>query len=518
MLPLDDRDTSGADCESVFRVLGGDIAAIDPWTRVDFSWLHDGASALRDAVGYRGLGMPFRLAGLTLGDADAAPSCEQFLVLIAADRLTAQACFRPDRRSPALATLRHWAAGSLSKHLQVVQFDDGDVGVQAELHRSAATPDAVMREFVTAFSWDVAALEAGMRGGELQTTEEWIRRATLSISRATPVIPLRDTHAGIAWPAIESPRGVFCSLQPTGGHAESDNVLYAVRRDAALLEPVGTLPGHRADWDVTRLTDVWLSRAGTAMIAKSLLCEAFVRGGTGEWQAVACDAVSAATPLGDHDFLLGLHDGYVAVVDGAQGTRAEHRLADVEGRFTHLVTVRDQVAGLVGDTVVGARLASGAAAPTCTARWRVDLCGQLVFDDVADLDLDPWSASPALAVLGDGGLLLLDAATGALRAEFLAVRGRFARFIGPGWLMVISTHEQEGASQSRLSVLDVERARWTEPCALAGVVTRVAVRGDEIHVGWANQSLAVWERAAMARGSGVLTLAALPTSDRNAIG
>ena len=433
MIPLDGRAESALDHHALFQVLGGDIAAIDPWTRVDFSWMHAGAASARDVVGYRGLTMPFRVAGLTLGDADAAPSCDAFLVEIAEDRLVAQLCVRPEpvRLRHDAATLAHWAAGSLSKHLRVLHFDDGDLGLQAELHLSAATPEAAVREFVTAFSWDVAALQATDTDGALLTTEEWIRRATLSISRATPLIPLRTRYADVAWPAFESPGGVFCSLQPCGGLAESDNVLYRLRSDAALLEPVAALPGHRADWDVSRLTDVWLSRSGTAMIARSLLCEGYVRGtGDARWTPLDCDAITAVAPHGQHGFLLGLHDGHVAVFDGeARAIAAQQRIAPVMGRFSHLISACGYAAGLIGTTVYGARLAgtNGGRA----ARWSTRLARHLTLDSVADMDVDCVGASPVLAVLGDDGLVLLDAATGALKSDRLAVQGRLARWIGP---------------------------------------------------------------------------------------
>ena len=306
-----------------------------------------------------------------------------------------------------------------------------------------------------------------------------------------------------------APSGVFCSLQPSGGLAESDNVLYRLRPDAALLEPVATLPGHRADWDVSRLTDVWLSRSGTAMIARSLLCEGFVRAsGDAQWTPLACDAITSVTQHGAHDFLLGLYDGHVAVFDSQQrAIVTQQRIAPVMGRFSHLISACGYAAGLIGTTVYGARLAGSRAGRA--ARWSTRLASHLTLDTVADMDVDCVSASPVLAVLGDGGLVLLDAATGALRSECMAVQGRLARWIGPGLLMVLGTHEQGGDTRTLLRVLDVERGRWTEPVELREV-SRVAVRGDEVHVGFANQSIAVWDRLALVRGCGVLAFRTVP--------
>ncbi|MCC7051884.1 MAG: hypothetical protein IT355_01370 [Gemmatimonadaceae bacterium] len=513
MIPLGSRESGLADNCTVFQVLGGEIAAVDPWTRVDFSVLPDGAaSEERDLIGYRGLTMPYRVAGLTLGDADAAPVCDGFEIAIASDRLTARFCCASsrvsDRDETDMTALSRWAAGSLSKHLRVVQFDDGDLGLEAELHLAPCTPAAALREFVTAFSWDVAALQASTTGGELRTTEEWVRRATLSISRATPQIPLREQHGSADWPSSGSPRGVFCHLQPAGGLAESDNVLYVVRGDAAVMEPVATMPGHRADWDVARLTDVWLSRAGTELIARSLLCEGVRRTDAGAWEPIACGAVTAIAPHGAHGFLLGLHDGRVALLNQSQAVASQHRIAHCAGRFSHLVSSGTHVMGLIGDTVVGARLPSSHGARiSATARWSTPLGSRLSFEGVTDLDVDPWSVRPALAVLGDAGLVLLDAATGAVHAEFQSVQGRIARWIGPGWLLVVSTRERPHGAHSLLRVLDVNASRWTEPLEMHGEIAVLAVRDDEIHVGWANQSIAVWNRAAVCRGTGITDFA-----------
>ena len=120
--------------------------------------------------------------------------------------------------------------------------------------------------------------------GTLLTTEEWVLRAALSISRSTPRIPLRE-HPSAEWRAFESPRGVFCNLQPNGGVCESDNVLYAVRRDSASLVPMATMPGHRNEWDYAKLIDVWLARDGATCFARSLLCEGFIATADGQWRS-----------------------------------------------------------------------------------------------------------------------------------------------------------------------------------------------------------------------------------------
>jgi hypothetical protein len=237
MLTPDGRsnDHTNDASDSVFQRLGGDLSAVDQWTRVDFSWMHDDATLTRDAVGYRGLTIPFRVAGLTLGDADAAPFCPPFMVEIWPDRICAQVFWHRGDASMSrigetdAAVLQHWAAGSLTKDLRVVRFGDGDPGLEADLHLSESPSLEMLREFVSAFSWDVAALHAYEADATLLTTEEWVRRAALSISRSTPRIPLRE-HPAAEWHAYETPRGVFCSLQPSGGVCESDNVLYAVRK------------------------------------------------------------------------------------------------------------------------------------------------------------------------------------------------------------------------------------------------------------------------------------------------
>lgn len=492
---------------SVFQLLGGELAAIDQWTRVDFTWMHDGAERAQDVVGYRGLTAAFRVAGLTLGDADAAPMCPPFLVEILSDRLQAQVVWQGTGfgESPLAArdqlALNHWAAGSLTKNLRVVRFGDGDVGLESDLHLGIAPNSAQVREFVTAFSWDVAALHACETAGVLEPTEEWIRRAALSISRSTPSIPLRQ-HPSPDWQAFESPRGVFCSLQPSGGLAESDNVLYAVRRDSAALEPVVTMPGHRNDWDYTRLTDVWLARDGAAAFARTLLCAGFVHTGDGVWRAIDTAAVSAVATYGADGFLLGLHDGKVLVLDGAQAVGQERRLGKVTGRFLQLVSVGTRAIGLVGATVLSARLsAEQGARPSVTEAWLRKLDTQLTFERVSEIDVDGWSQSPAVSVLGDAGIVILDAQTGVERARFTVADARQAKWIGPGWLMVLAPLADAEDARTQVRVLDVVSGRWTEPVTTAEV-TRLAVRGDEIHVGYANQSIAVWDRIEVCRGIG----------------
>ncbi|MES3032539.1 MAG: hypothetical protein V4813_00930 [Gemmatimonadota bacterium] len=494
---------------SVFQLLGGELTVLDPWTRVDFSSLHDGAARTQDAVGYRGLTAAYRVAGLTLGDADAAPMCPPFLVEILEDRLQAQVIWEGTGfgQSPLAAcdqlALNHWAAGSLTKNLRVVRFGDGDVGLESELHLGLAPTSAQLREFVTAFSWDVAALNACETAGVLEPTEEWIRRAALSISRSTPSIPLRQ-HPSPDWHAFESPRGVFCSLQPSGGLAESDNVLYAVRRDSAALEPVVTMPGHRNDWDYTRLVDVWLARDGAAAFARTLLCAGFVHTGDGVWRAIETAAISAVAMYGSDGFLLGLHDGKVLVLDGAQSVGSARRLGKVSGRFLQLVSTGTRAIGLVGTTLVSGRLAADASArPSVTDAWSLKLEAQLTFERVAEIDVDAWAQSPAVSVLGDDGIIIIDAETGKERSRFTIGDARHARWIGTGWLMVLAPLAGVEEPRTQIRVLDVVSGRWTEP-VITAEVTRLAVRGDEIQVGYANQSIAVWDRAEVCRGIGAV--------------
>ncbi len=509
--------STNAQADTLFQRLGGELSAVDPWTRVDCTWLDDESQRARDAVAYRGLSAAFRVAGLTLGDADAAPFCPPFMVEIHHDRLCAQmvmssATVAPRGEYGEHGTLHRWVAGSLSKDLRVVHFEDGDIGLEAVVHLGGASSASVLREFVTAFSWDVAALHAGLTGAGLETTEEWIRRAALSISRSTPTIPLRE-HPTPAWQAFESPAGVFCSLQPSGGLAESDNVLYAVRRDSAALEPVATMPGHRSEWDYTRLTDVWLARDGASAFARTLLCTGFVyTGGTG-WHPIECDAVTAVASFGPDGFLLGLHNGKVLVLDGAQVVGASLRLGRVTGRFSGLVSLGDRAIGLTGETLVSARVRAGAGVrPVAADAWMHRLEPPVPFEHVAEIDVDTWAHSPALAVLGDTALVILDAHSGQERARFAVACARHIRWIGPGWLMVVEPMSEADGSQSRIRVLDVVSARWTEP-VMTPEITRLAVRGDEIHVGYANQSIAVWDRAEVCRGIGAFAFLAQSPGD-----
>ncbi len=492
---------------TVFQLLGGELSAVDPWTRVDFSWMHDASALSKDAVGYAGLPMSYRVAGLTLGDADAAPSCPPFLIEIWPERLIAQvvwprhAHFPSRLASTEIGDLQHWAAGSLTKNLRVVRFGDGDLGLEADLHVADSTAVAALREFVTAFSWDVAALHACETNDTLRTTEEWVRVAALSISRSTPTIPLRE-HAAPEWIAYESPRGVFCSLQPSGGLCESDNVLYAVRRDASLLQPVATMPGHRSDWDYSRLTDVWLSRDGALCFARSLLCDGFVTATDGQWRAVDSPPVTAIALWGTDGFLLGLHDGRAIVLDGALAVIPQRRLAKVAGRFSRLVSLGDRAIGLVGSTLISARLGRDANGKcTASAKWTHTFELTMSFDVVGELDVDRWAQSPAIALLGDDGIAIIDAATGATRARYSVHQARHAKWIGPGLLIVLDVLESKIDTRTRIRVLDVVSQRWTEP-VVTTEISRIAVRGDEIHVGYANQTIAAWDRRDVCRGIG----------------
>ncbi len=500
----DSRHTSAP---SVFEMLGGAMSVIDLWTRVDSAWLHDGSIATDDAVGYRGMTMPFRVAGLTLGDADAAPSCPPFVIEIWPDRVSAQVFWRRGDASASrigdtdAAVLQNWAAGSLTKNLRVVRFGDGDPGLEADLHLAASITTDAIREFVTAFSWDVAALHAYDTDGTLLTTEAWVQRSALSISRSTPRIPLRE-HPSPEWHSFESPRGVFCSLQQSGGLCESDNVLYAVRRDSESLIPMTTLPGHRNEWGCTRLIDVWLARDAAAYFGRSLACEGFVASADGVWHAVPTAPITAMASWGTSGFLLGLHDGKVLPIEASAPVGQRIRLAKVTGHFSQLATIGDRAIGLIGATLFSARIAKRPDGQAHVSdAWSVDLRGDMSFDEVSGLDVDTWSSIPTLAVLGDDGIALLDPCTGLMRSHFTIELPRLARFVGPAWLMVLDTIERNGDTQTRHRVLDIVSGRWTEPVVTAEV-SRLAVRGDEIHVGYANQSVAVWDRLEVCRGIG----------------
>jgi len=496
---------------TIFERLGGKVSAMDPWTRVDPEWLADGNAAVCDAIGYRGLPTSCRVAGVTLADGDATPDCRPFLIRILEDRLSAQAVWPRNvagvSRLMAMsdAQLAEWSSGSLTKDLRVVRFGDGEVGLEAELHLDARTDSSALREFVTAFSWDVAALHAGETNGALHTTEDWIARATLSISRSTPQIPLCEKSTP-AWRSFTSPRGVFCSLQPSGGICASDNVLYAVSRPSAALEPVARMPGHRTTWDMSRLVDVWLTRDGATCLARTLLCEGFVMSRNSGWRALSSDAITMIAPWGDDGFLLGLHDGRIAVVDGEQLVGPRRRMAKVTGRFRRLVTVADRAIGLVGTTLCSARLPKTLGARQCALEpWSVSLDAATSFELVAEIDVDAYSATPAVAVLGDDLLLIIDAHTGVVLAQHRVQGARQAKWIGPGWLLVLDAPECDHDPRSGMRVLDVVSGHWT-PTVAVQEVSRIAVRGDEIHVGFANQSVAVWDRNEVCRGMGAWSL------------
>ena len=496
---------------TIFQRLGGELAAIDQWTRVDTGWLENGAAAGRDAVGYRGLPTSYRLAGVSVADADAAPYCPLFLVQIHDDRLSAQAVWprgmAGDARLVVISDeqMAEWSSGSLTKDLRVVRYDDGEIGLEADLHVDARTATATLRDFVTAFSWDVAALHAGETDGALQTTEAWIARATFAIFRSTPQIPLRDRSTP-AWRSFTSPRGVFCSLQPGGGICASDNVLYAVSGTSAALEPVARMPGHRKRWDTSRLVDVWLTRDGATCLARTLLCEGFAMSRSGDWRPLTSDAISTIAPWGDDGFLLGLHDGRIAVVDGEQMVGRRRRIAKVTGRFRRLVTVADRAIGLVGTTLCSARVPKGLGArQQPVEQWSVSLETATSFELVAEIDVDTFTATPTVAVLGDDLILIIDARTGVTLALHPAQGARQAKWIGPGWLLVLDAPESEHDPRSGMRVLDVVSGRWTATVAVQEV-SRIAVRGDEIHVGFANQSVAVWDRTEVCRGMGAWSL------------
>ena len=479
------------------EALGGRTGAIDLWTRVDGRVVDTDVAGSLESVFYRGLTAPYRVAGLTLGDADAAPFCPQFAVEIHHDRLRAEVCWPQDGARPSLLAgtplheLTGWAAGSLTKALRVAHLAECELALDAELHLPDSIDADAVREFVTAFSWDVAALYAADCGAGLVTTEKWVQRAALSISRSTPHIPLRPL-ASPGWQAHETPQGVFCSLEPGGGLCASDNVLYIVRRDDAVLEPLAAMPGHRTEWDCARLTDVWLARDGATAFARTLLCDGMVTTGDGIWRPVHSDPVTAVAPWSNDGFLLGLHDGRVTILDGNHEAGRVQRIARLTGSFRQLVAAGDRAVGLVNRTVFAARL-SAASEAGISESWSVRLDSHMSIGDVADIDVDRWAQSPAVAVLGDDTLLLLDAATGAERVRFATPRGTHARWIGPGWLMVLHEHDHDGTSRTAIRLLDVTAGRWTSP-VLTPLVARLAVRGDEIHVGYATQTIAVWNR------------------------
>lgn len=496
----------------VFALLGGEIAAVDLWTRVDFGWMHPGADATRDVVGYRGLPMSCRVAGLTLGDADVAPPGPPFLITIGTACLTAQLCMSggamrdADLHSADLGLMKRWTAGSLTRNLRVVRFPDGDVGLEAELHFSPLTPQNALREFVTAFSWDVAAFHAAKSAVALSPTEEWMRRAAVSISRSTPHIPLRAHQRVPDWPVAESPRGVFCALQPGGGLAISDNVLYAVRQDVGALAVIGSMPGQPDEWDCQRLTDVWLTRDGSRCLARSLMCEGFLKAGDGPWSRIDTDSVTAVAPWGDGGFLLGHYDGQLDVLDSDRSITARRTLGRATGRFSSLVSAGDRAIGIVGSHLLSARIPLGLASGVDmgTEPWSISLTPLVRREYVCTLDVDAWSAEPIVAVLGDDGILIISASTGALRARFETSGVRLAHWIGAGRLLVIEAAEDVPGTRPQLRVLDISTGEWTNAIDAADI-TRLAVRGDEIHVGYADQSIGVWDRIDIARRVGLET-------------
>ena len=123
------------------------------------------------------------------------------------------------------------------------------------------------------------------------------------------------------------------------------------------------------------------------------------------------------------------------------------------------------------------------------------------FDVVGELDVDRWSQAPAVALLGDDGIAIVDALTGATRSRVAVSQARQAKWIGPGLLIVLDVLESKIDTRTRIRVLDVVSQRWTEPVVTAEI-SRIAVRGDEIHVGYANQTIAVWDRRDVCRGIG----------------
>jgi hypothetical protein len=501
------RECSDGFEATIFQALGGELRAIDPWTRIDFGALHAGAAAEQTSVGYCGLGMPYRVAGVTIGTDDAALGCPPFIIEILSDRVSAQAVWNGSTsagralRRAELAALSRWSAGSLSKGLRVQQYGDADRGLHAELHIGDGTPTDMLREFVTAFSWDVAALHAFAADGTLLTTEEWVTRAAVSISRSTPRIPLRPTPAA-NWPSVESPRGLFCSLQPSGGLAESDNVLYLMRPADGVLEPITTLPGHRHEWDYARFTDVWLAQDQQSCVARTLLCTGFVNSSAGSWRALDAEAITAVSLLGDDGFLLGSHDGVVQVLNGSQTLGPEQSLGRARGRFAKLVTVADRAIGVVGSQLLSARVdwaRSISGAPR--AEWSLPLASMLQTARTCELDVDRWSVPTTLAVLGDDALLLIDPLRGAVRARRETVDATHAVWVGPHQLLLVSAADD--AEVSTLQLLDTVEMRCSRGL-LCPLVSRIALRGDEIHVGFAQQTVAVWPRRSL-----VAALAAL---------
>jgi hypothetical protein len=169
------------------------------------------------------------------------------------------------------------------------------------------------------------------------------------------------------------------------------------------------------------------------------------------------------------------------------------------------VVLGDRAIGLVGTTLLSARvLADVDGHKAEPSAWDVSLELTMSFEQVSDLDVDSWSQSPAIAVLGDESIAIHDAQTGAHRARYAVQLAKHVKWIGPGWLMVLDEIESRVEPRTRVRVLDVVSGRWTEPVVVAEV-SRIAVRGDEIHIGFANQSIAVWDRLDVCRGIGAWT-------------
>ena len=268
--------------------------------------------------------------------------------------------------------------------------------------------------------------------------------------------------------------------------------------DGALV-PLATMPGLRHEWGCARLVDVWLARDGETCVARSLISEGFIRTAGDTWRRVSDHHVSAVAPWGRHGFLLGLYDGRIAVVDGAQAVSAPRRIARVRGRFSRLVSIGDRAVGIVGTTLVGARLP----VPTTPRRsvvdqWSLELSPVVTCEQVCELDADPWSDGARVAVLGDDALVIVDAGTGEVLSRTPTPQARSVRWIGRDALIVLERPDTGDAARSQLRVLDIGTGRWARPFFTAEV-SRLAVRGEEIHVGYADQTIAVWDRGAVSQ-------------------
>ena len=238
-----------------------------------------------------------------------------------------------------------------------------------------------------------------------------------------------------------------------------------------------------------------------------LMCEGFVSTGDGHWRKLETDSVTAIAPWGEDGFLLGRFDGEIDVLDRTQTITSRHTIGRAKGRLARLVTVADRAIGIVGQRLLGARLLSTPAddGDVTTERWSLPLTRFLRIDATCALDVDTWSAEPQLAVLGDDAILVVDAKTGAIRERCATTDVRMLRWIGPGRLLAVEVDETAHAATSRMRVLDTSTGRWT-PSIDAADVTRIAVRGDEIHVGYVDQSVGVWNRLAVARRVGLETV------------